>query len=342
MANFKNGSIREMVIDKCLSDTKRRYSTKDLMDECNKILIQEGYHEVTSLNTIRNDLRAIEQRWYAYGGIIVEESEGRNKYYRYETPGFSIYKSELSQDDLNKLNQTLDILSRFKGLPQFEWMNELNARFKSSLLSTATTTSVISFDDNVDAEGKEYISMLFDAIVNKCTLKIKHKKFDNDTEKEHIVHPYYLKEYNNRWFLLCLHDAHKNLCTYALDRIQTIEYVHIPYIENKSLNFDEYFDDVIGVTVLPNMELRKIKLWVEKSQYPYIKTKPLHGSQKVLEHLPDGSKIVQIEVCENYELINLLLSYGEKVIVLEPIDLKYKVQDRLDTARERYACLKVQ
>ena len=62
MANLKNGAIREMVLDKCLSDKKRKYSTKDLMEACNRVLIQEGYEKVTSLNTIRNDMRSIEQR----------------------------------------------------------------------------------------------------------------------------------------------------------------------------------------------------------------------------------------------------------------------------------------
>ena len=66
MANLKNAAIREMVIDQCLRNKRRKYSTKDLMEACNKALTQEGYEEVTSLNTIRSDMRAIEQRWIAY------------------------------------------------------------------------------------------------------------------------------------------------------------------------------------------------------------------------------------------------------------------------------------
>ena len=88
MANLKNASIREMVIDKCLSDRKRKYSTKDIMEACNKALEFEGYGPVTSLNTIRGDMQAIENRWHAYGGEIVEERCGRNKYYYYKKEGF--------------------------------------------------------------------------------------------------------------------------------------------------------------------------------------------------------------------------------------------------------------
>ena len=160
MANLKNAAIREIVLDRCLRDHRRKYSTKDLMDACNRALSLEGYKEVTSLNTIRSDMRSIEHRWFEYGGIIEEEVVGRNKYYHYKNPTFSIYKTDLSQDDLNKLNQTLAVLSRFRGLPQFEWIDELNARFKSTFMSTPNTKTIISFDENIDAEGKQYISTL--------------------------------------------------------------------------------------------------------------------------------------------------------------------------------------
>lgn len=340
MANLKNAAIREMVIDQCLRNKRRKYSTKDLMEACNKALAQEGYEEVTSLNTIRSDMRAIEQRWIAYGGKIKEEIQGRNKFYYYENPDFSIYKPELTRDDLDKLNQTLLVLGRFRGLPQFEWIDELNARFKSTFMASPYTKSIISFDDNIDVEGKQFISTLFDAIVNKNVLSIRYKPFNYNKEKVYTIHPYYLKEYNNRWFLFGFDASYGKIGTFALDRILSISFLSCKYIENENIDFNEYFDDVIGVTVKPDRELRKLKLWVAKDQYPYLKTKPLHGTQKLLEEREDGSKIIQIEVKENYELIQTLLSFGEKVVLLEPADLKRKVQERIWLAGENYDMLK--
>ena len=75
-------------------------------------------------------------------------------------------------------------------------------------------------------------------------------------------------------------------------------------------------------------------------QYPYLKTKPLHGTQKLLEEKDDGSRIIQIEVRENYELIQTLLSFGEKVVLLEPIDIKKKIQERIRLAEENYNMFK--
>lgn len=90
MANTKNALLRTMIIDRCLSDHRRNYSTQDMMDECNKALSAKDMAEVTSLNTIRDDIAAIEEQWMVEIETVVS---GRNKYYRYAKPGFSIYNT---------------------------------------------------------------------------------------------------------------------------------------------------------------------------------------------------------------------------------------------------------
>ena len=93
---------------------------------------------------------------------------------------------------------------------------------------------------------------------------------------------------------------------------------------------------MIGVTVFPNEAVQKVKLWVAKEQYPYIRTKPLHGSQKVLTKLEDENVIIQIEVKENYELIQKILSFGEHMVVLEPAALREKIRNMIKLAGENY------
>ena len=149
-----------------------------------------------------------------------------------------------------------------------------------------------------------------------------------------------MKEYNNRWFLLALDESYSRITTFALDRIVSVSMLNKQYIDNKEIDFNDYFDEIIGVTLKPENKIRKIKLWVSSEQYPYIKTKPLHGSQKVIKRLSDGSKIVQIEVRENYELIQTILSFGEKVIVIEPNDIRERVRKRISLAQKNYGKIK--
>lgn len=110
----------------------------------------------------------------------------------------------------------------------------------------------------------------------------------------YTVHPYYLKQYNNRWFLFGITEQDKNnLINLPLDRIGSIEVVDIPYIPNTKFNFEEYFEDVVGVSVPREGEPEKVVLKFDKRQYPYIITKPLHPSQAILD---DENCIVQLTV----------------------------------------------
>jgi predicted DNA-binding transcriptional regulator YafY len=107
------------------------------------------------------------------------------------------------------------------------------------------------------------------------------------------------------------------------------------YIENTFSDFNEYFEDMIGVTKYEDRESRLIKLWFESEQAHYIDTKPLHGTQK-LTWQSNGSAIVTIEVIPNMELEHLILRFGEKCKVLEPIELVSKISERLKLASDSY------
>ena len=88
---------------------------------------------------------------------------------------------------------------------------------------------------------------LFNAIRKKTTVELRYQSFRMADPQTLIVHPYYLKQYNNRWFLFCCNGAHTNLSNYPLDRILSVKLAHVPYRET-DIDFDEYFADVIGVT----------------------------------------------------------------------------------------------
>lgn len=111
MANTKNALLRTMVIDRCLRDKRRRYSTEDIMRECNKALEAQGMAEVMSLNTIRDDINAIQDRWKVEVETI---SEGRNRYYAYKDRNFSIYKTVVTDNQREKFVKALGILEELR------------------------------------------------------------------------------------------------------------------------------------------------------------------------------------------------------------------------------------
>ena len=335
MPNTKSSDIRYKVLDRCLR--RGGYSTSELMNEVNRELEFHGFSKITALNTIRQDMDHIVNSYPEI--IIVDRKVGRNVTYSYKDPESSIFKLRFSDDELAQLSQCMAILSQFEGTPQMEWMQSFFERFKLYLNIDVDGKKVVGFDECRYLRGKDYFSTLLSAICNKTVLSITYKSFRRNSEKEVIIHPYFIKEYNNRWFLLGREHGFDSISHLAFDRIERISPVTgVSYIDNEEYDFnDDYFSDIIGVTKHLKSEPQKVRLWVANSLYPYIQTKPLHGSQKVKYTGSDGYEL-EIEVRPNYELEQLILSYGEGLKVLYPEGLRDKIKERLTDSLNNY-CL---
>ena len=333
MPKTKNSDVRIKVIDRCLSDRTRNYSTEMIFDLCNEELEKRDFPPVTAMNSIRADIEQIQR---IYPGADVETVRvGRNIYYRYYDPDFSIFKTKLKPDEVIQLTQTLRLLQRFKGMPQFDWINEISDRLGASLKIDETTEEIVGFDENLDLEGMDNFTPLFNAIVDKQPLKLSYQSFKQDKEETIIVHPYYLKQYNKRWFLIAWNDGNNFMANFAFDRIKKIENANVTY-KPTDINFFDYFDDMIGVSKDLTQKPQLVKLWVSPSQWPYIKTKPLHGATQHLVSLDENGAVITIEVYLNYELEQQILSFGETIKVIEPEDFKSKIAQRIKNSFDNY------
>lgn len=319
--------MRYRALDKCLSSTTRNYTAKDLLREIERVLELEGYEKGIVKSQLHADLQYMKDFWKA---PIVAEKDSLDKrivLYRYEDNNFSIEKQPISEVESNVIKEALAVLSRFKGMPQFEWLNEIVPAIQDKLGLIAQDREVISFEANWDYEGLQYITPIYNAINNRRVVKITYQGFKTPEPYSFLLHPYYLKQYNSRWFAFGLHDTigipYWNL---ALDRIHEVVETQHEY-QYYDINWEEYFDDFIGVTKNANAGLAKIRLWFSSDQAPYIKTKPLHSSQKYLVD-DDSGLVLTIDVIPNYELERLILSFGEAVKVLEPVELRDKIIQR--------------
>ena len=170
----------------------------------------------------------------------------------------------------------------------------------------------------------------------RSAIKINYHTYKSGQVIEGVIHPYYLKEYNQRWFLFALNDEYRNISTYALDRIETIGKTSIQFIPNTDIDFSHYFDNVIGVSVKSDKTPQTVKIWVDKEQLPYTLSKPLHKTQSVIEENEDGSAVIAIKVIPNFELEQLLLSFGERFEILYPTSLREKISARIKKNIEKY------
>jgi predicted DNA-binding transcriptional regulator YafY len=131
-----------------------------------------------------------------------------------------------------------------------------------------------------------------------------------------VVHPYLLKQYNQRWFLVAQRERWAGgASVFALDRIQKLEEAPDRYKESE-LAPDTFFAHLLGVSILPYAQLQTIRLCFTKTRLPYVLTKPLRSSQEV--EVTVKGPVIRLKLVLTRELITLLLSFGSDVEVIEP------------------------
>jgi len=201
---------------------------------------------------------------------------------------------------------------------------------------TSQGHNIISFQQNEDYQGNEHIGTLFNAILYKRALKITYQDFKSEFPYDIIFHPYHLKQYNARWFLFGHNPSFKlSIQNLALDRIIAFEELADEY-KYLEVNWDEYFSDIIGVTKKDEPPVEIKILILDKEQALYIKTKPLHHSQKPVRKTALGYE-TSIKVIPNVELFRLILSYGPKIKILSPEDLISKIQQTIQEYGKVYS-----
>src|ERR1041385_1445498 len=216
MATNKQASIRYQALDKCFRNTGRKFYFTDLLEACNNAL---QYYNPKSDGIKRRQLYEDIKYMESVVGWEIEldkVKEGKEVYYRYKDPEFSINKKGLNDSEAEQMREALMILSRFSGTPQFEWVDAIIAKFESSFGLKKGAEKIIGFDENKDYTAVEHISALFNFILHEKPIKVTYKNFKSKNEYDVVFHPYYLKQYNNRWFCFGLSDETKQITNLAL------------------------------------------------------------------------------------------------------------------------------
>ncbi len=329
MATNRHAIIRYNALDKCFSNFGRKYYIEDLLNIVNNALFDFDINSGgIKIRQLRDDIRFMRSEAGYSAPIIAFQDEGKKAYYRYEEKYFSINNSPLNSTEAGQLKSALAILKRFEGAPQFEWISEISPFLEDKFGLKESERKIIAYDENIDYSGYENITPVFNAILNKRVLKINYEPFNKSTFTIKSFHPYFLKQYNKRWFVFGLNkELNISAWNLALDRISNIKEISEKYIDT-NINWEDYFYDIIGVTVPNNKEIEEIELIFTKEQADYIKTKPLHPSQKS-KILESGELNIRLKLIPNYELEMLLLSFADKVKIIKPKSFKKRIAKRL-------------
>ena len=320
--------LRYQVLNKCFRNRYREYTIDDLVDECNKALRRMDKPDV-SKRTIQNDINTLEADYH----ITLNENlrQGRKRLYRYTDTSYTLPLYRMNDVERDKIEDAIYVLRQFEGEPLYDWVSTILMQIEGGLFDE-DSSPVVSFQTNLDLKGLDHFAKLLQAILKKRVLKLRYTPYGKD-QITVTIYPYHLKEFNDRWYLIAQARDYDTYAHYALDRIDDFEEVAVPYKEAER-DFSEYFDDVIGVTV-PETSPENVILRISNSRYNYIKTKPLHSSWDIIEE-GDSYTTISITVKLNKELEALILSFGDDIEVLEPVDFRRRIADKIKGMNEKY------
>lgn len=329
--------LRITTIDRCLQNHYRKWTLQDLIDACSDALYEmEGRDEGVSKRTVQADIQLMRSDKLGYNAPIVVREK---KYYTYEDPDYSITHFPLSDEDVETLNGAMEVLRHFQAFSQFNAAEDVINKLEEHIsVSVKQRTPAIDLERNDQLKGLSFVSRLYQSIQRKEALTIIYHSFKVNADIRYDISPYLLKEYRNRWFLICTnHQFTSDIQILAVDRMVSIERNRsIHFLPNTLIDVEHFFDDVIGVSKSLNQLSETVHLWFDANQAPYVLTKPLHASQQLIQQFPDGAIEVKIRVVLNFELEREILGFGEHVCVIAPEALREKIFQKHQQAAGLY------
>lgn len=371
MPSNKNAVIRYMFLDQLLSDRYNKYTCEELLKKVNERLDLAGYPTIggdksdyeryikSGKRVIQLDIQALQDAPF---NMEIDNSEKRygSPIYRYADQTQSLFSKPLSDDEKRLLQEVLNTLGQFAGLDSFEWLNDLQAKLNDRRAfgrseydkEMPENRKIISFSSNDYLEGKDYLGTLFALISNKKVVDVEYEPF-GEAPRTIRLYPYLLKQYNDRWYLIGTplatpefpyrEDFYVNL---PLDRMLGVAAVDgVDYIDCDE-EFEDRYEDIVGITWLKEEELTDILLAVKNSYTGYVDTKPIHGSQAKLSaerqlalhekyEAFEGYTFYTLKLKPNRELYNTLYRNGDNIVLISPSRIREKMIRELTSSLDK-------
>jgi predicted DNA-binding transcriptional regulator YafY len=330
----KYALLRYRIIDRCISNKYDPYPTKeDLRQACeNELYGSDG--DRISMSTIEKDLFAMrnESNLGYYAPIAYHKTE---KGYYYEDPDYTIDDLPLNQEDIEAIEFAANTLAQFRGIQLFESsgdaIDKILGRLSLRPNEGQTVEQFVRFETAPEYRGSRHLKFYLEAIRERKVVSFDYQKFSGEKAKRYRIHPYLLKEYRNRWYVIGFNPDKDATVVFGLDRVVgEVKITEETFNRNSDFNSDHYFEHSLGITV-PDKAPDKIILRFSSLSGKYVESQPWHESQRIVEQNEDTT-IVEFFLSITPELIMQILSYGANVEVLQPVSLRRVVAQSLREA----------
>lgn len=202
-----------------------------------------------------------------------------------------------------------------------------------------TLSSNLSIHDRILTENipssQDHLSTVLEAMKSNNMLHITFKAFTMKEPKRFLVEPYCVKMSAQRWYMLARNTEHKNLRLYSLDRIETVEISNTRFVLPDDFNAKDYFAEFFGIVLDESVPLQTIILRADKYHQNYMRTLPLHPTQREIFACDDYADF-ELKLRPTYDFYMKLMSFGNMIKVLEPKTLQEEICKWLENTLEMY------
>ncbi|WP_107040012.1 helix-turn-helix transcriptional regulator [Brumimicrobium mesophilum] len=288
-----------------------------------------------SIRTIQKDIQDLIEDSALQIYAPIKYSNKQKAYYYPENVDDIFPAIELNDEEISALLFYGMVNNQYNSLGIFQEISSAiekvlnSANIKTNIKETETGTPLILTEKTLPLKGSELLIKILQALKQKRQIIFEYHKFGGEV-KERTISPYLLKEDKHMWYVIGFYEKRENIITFAVDRMSKVRILDKPIIRNH-FNPDNYFKYSFGITV-PEEKPIEIILLFTQYQGHYIKTLPIHDTQKILSDNNEGLKI-SIMVKPTYEFYSKVLSYGNDVKIIDPqsiaIELKSKIEDAL-------------
>lgn len=249
-----------------------------------------------------------------YDGEIIPRTFARYKDYIAETfPCYIDYNQSTNHYFLKRYHQYGQDDSLYNYLLSayhIEGMSELAVKHRDKVKLMDAPT------------GVENVQIILEAIDKQKGIECDYYSFDRATKKPQLLIPYFLKTWEQRWYLAAEPDNHHHgISIFALERMDNIRLTEQKMLPSNDVTADEYWEGSFGVNHSDNQVPERIIIKVYGSQADYVRTLPIHESQKELERT-DEYTLFEYHIVPCFNLYQQLLWHREKLEIIEPAEMR--------------------
>lgn len=324
----KNRDERIHIIHKCLLNKMQKWTREKLYEKvCDEL---DGIK--ISSRTINDDINYLRD---IKGAPIETIGKGKNISYQYEYYDFNLNQPILDEDELFSLELAYTILNQLKEFNLSKELKSVISKMHQTLKDKDyLQEEVIYFEQSNNKINTKLFQEIVLATKEKNVLKINYKPFWKDEIIEKIIHPFFIKQYNKRWFLIGYNELENRLDNSPIDRIKKIKPIQADFNSKKRISHKTFSSNIIGVS--PIGIPQKVVLEITATRAPYYLSKPFVNEFLLEKKLKNGNIRVSHLLYLNNELVQNILSFGQDIEVLKPTQLREQIKEILQNAFAKY------